>query len=234
MLGIVRVNRQNQPFPSEVTRLANRQDRAVMPGGGLGISEFFLISRNLTKSLKISNAILRLIVSFQTRRTAMTRPNDDRNAFRCRIPPENSAAKLKFGRRLVNVCVLDTSRSGFSVRLPNKIARKLNNRKRAVLYFAGEKWEVTAKSSYTGTDDFTVVGLSRIRELTKIDQPASWGFTFLPKTNLQNDPAFLMYLMLAFVVAVICLPGVGDNLGTAPKVRKGLNNVVQSITHTMN
>ena len=163
----------------------------------------------------------------------MARPNDDRNAFRCRIPPENSAAKLKLRGRLIDVNVLDTSRSGFSVRMPNKIARKLSGRKRAVLFFGGDKWEVTAQSSYTGTDDFTVIGLSRIREITKIKEPRCWGFS-LPKINLQNDPAFLMYLMLALVVAVICLPGLGDNLGTAPKVRKGLSNVVESITHTIN
>ncbi len=47
--------------------------------------------------------------------------------------------------------------------------------------------------------------------------------------NLQADPAFLMFMMIVFLIMCVTLPGIGDKLGTAPKVRSGVHCVLDVI-----
>lgn len=156
----------------------------------------------------------------------MTCETNDRRAFRCCIAAENSAAKLKVGGRLKNVCVLDTSRNGFCVQVPNRLAKRLADGKHSVLHFAGEQWEVEVMSRYCDSEHYTNLGLARIRELTKIEMPSTWTLSFVPTGVAKPDPHFLTFLVLAFMTAAICLPGIGDNLGTAPKVRHLINSMI--------
>ena len=152
----------------------------------------------------------------------------DRREFRCCIAAENSAGKLRIGMKQYDACVVDTSRNGFCIKVPNRVAAKVRDKTVPVLSFNGEIWEVELKSRYCDGEEFTNLGLSRVREITKIKQPSSWGLSFNPGSGLHNDPMFLAFLVLAFLVAAICLPGVGDNLGTAPKVRKAINSFVKT------
>ena len=163
----------------------------------------------------------------------MALAQDEKGAFRCAIAPENSAAKLKVGGKQYDVSVLDTSRSGFTISLPSKQANRLDGKKALELRFRDEQWEVAKQSAYNESPAVTHVGLHRVRDLTKIEEPSSWGFTLLPKFASNTDPFFLLYLMVAFLVACICLPGVGDSLGTAPKVRKGIHSVLDSVRDTI-
>lgn len=156
----------------------------------------------------------------------MSRTKDERCAFRCSIPPEHSAAKLKVGRRFHSVSIVDTSRNGFTLRAPTALANKLKLDSCYDLYFAGERWEVRLESRYSESSESMTMGCSRVRDLTKLRSPSSWCLPLLPKQDAQSDPTFLLYLILAFLVAVFCLPGMGDGLGTAPKVRKGVNTLV--------
>ena len=153
----------------------------------------------------------------------MTRPHDDREAYRCSVAPENGAAQLKIGHKLHLVAVLDTSRDGFTVRMEHDIAQKLKENANYVLYFWGEVWEVRKESRYTDGEDFTTVGFSRIKELTKVKAPSIRMQMFSKNRYANSDPAFLLYLMLAFLFACIALPGVGDSLGTAPRIRNGVH-----------
>ena len=148
----------------------------------------------------------------------MTR-NLDRQEFRCSIAAENSAARLRVGSWTYDVNVVDTSRTGIGIRVSNVIAEKLGKRKRLVVIYQGEKWEVEITSRYQDDPHYTVLGTTRRRELTKLPQPSGWNWNWLTQQSCQADPTFLAFLVLAFLVAVISLPGIGDSLGTAPKVR---------------
>ena len=97
-----------------------------------------------------------------------------------------------------------------------------------VLTFAGETWEVEVKSRYTDDSSFTDLGLARSRELTPYKEPSSWSLAMLPQWSVSNDPAFLGMLVIALITAVVCLPGIGDSLGTAPKVRSAIQSVLKS------
>ncbi len=157
----------------------------------------------------------------------MAESQNQRQEYRCCISSENSAGKMKIGSRTYNVCVLNTSRTGFCVRIPNSVAKQLRGNRRPILLFSGETWEVEVKSRYSDESMFTNLGVTRKRDLTKITQPSGWGATLACSTNFQSDPTFLAVLVIAFLAAVICLPGIGDSLGTAPKVREVINSVLK-------
>ncbi len=153
----------------------------------------------------------------------------DRREFRCCIAAENSAGKLRIGLKQYDVCVLDTSRNGFCIKLPNRVASKVREKSLPILSFNGENWEVELKSRYSDGETFTNLGLARVREVTKIKAPSSWGlWCSSNRSGLHNDPTFLAFLVLAFIVAAISLPGVGDHLGTAPRVQKAIKSFVKS------
>lgn len=157
----------------------------------------------------------------------MARQNDDRSAYRCTVAPENSRAQLVVGRKKYDVSIQETSRDGFGVRMSNTLASKLSDMKVYELLYAGEDWLVTKEGHYTD-DDVTVVGFKRQKEVTKIKSPVSW-FPFLSSSRSQSDPAFLLYLMIAFLVACVALPGMGDSLGTAPRIKKGFQTIFEVV-----
>lgn len=163
----------------------------------------------------------------------MPRPHDDRGAFRCTIPPENAAARLKVGSKWHDVAIQDASRSGYTVQVPQRVAKKIKDNARYVLKYRGEEWEIERQSSFSDSDEHVNVGFSRIRELTKLTEPKSSIWSFVPQVSSQTDPTFLFFLMLAFLIACLSLPGVGDGLGTAPKIQKGVRSVVDSVKDSM-
>lgn len=156
--------------------------------------------------------------------------NNNRHEYRCCIAAENSAGKLKIAGKTYPVCVINTSRTGFRVRVPNAIAKRVRGKRLPVLTFAGETWEVEVKSRYTDNSQFTDLGFARRKELTQYKEPSSWSLALMPHWSVSNDPAFLGMLVLALLTAVVCLPGIGDSLGTAPKVRTAIQWVLKSDT----
>lgn len=154
--------------------------------------------------------------------------DDSRTAFRCTVAPENSAATLVVRGKKNPVRVLDTSREGFTIQVTEKIVSKLKRGKVYRLLFNGEDWQVAKESHYTA-DGKVNVGLQRLQEVTKIKVPNTW-FTFFKKSPTESDPTLVVYLMIAFLIACIAMPGLGDNLGTAPRLRDGIQMVFRAIS----
>ena len=159
----------------------------------------------------------------------MTRQHADRTAFRCAVAPENAAAKLKIGFSKYDVAVLDTSRSGFSVKMPTKIAKKIREGDQCVLLYNDEVWEVQKEAQFASGKKSVNVGFSKVSDLTKIETPKG-SIVASNKGFSAADPSFLMYLMLAFIFVCLAMPGLGDNLGTAPKIRFGIQTIWEIIT----
>ena len=163
----------------------------------------------------------------------MVRAHDERTAYRCSIPPEESAAQLKVGSKRCDCNVLDTSRSSFSIRVETSLCKRIFRSKHVELWFRGEKWLVAPESQYSESLEFTNVGVTRVKELTKIKLPSSWRHSFVPRFSAATDPQFLLVLMIAFIVSCIALPGIGDKLGTAPKVHRGVVKVTKVFRETI-
>lgn len=154
------------------------------------------------------------------------RHEQDRNsAYKCAIALENSSAELRVGSKSYRVTVLDASRDGFTIRVPNAILNRIRGKGFCRLAFASELSEVECESEFADCTDFTSVGLKRIRDLTKFKMPSGFQFSFGSMFSLQQDPSFLLGLMVAFLLACFCLPGIGDQIGTAPKVSRAVRSV---------
>jgi hypothetical protein len=157
----------------------------------------------------------------------MTNSEINRAAFRCTVLPEQSAASLRVGMSRRRVRVTDTSRDAFTLDVDYATFRRLKEGCRATLEFQGETWEVECTATFQLIDEQYHVSMARIRDRTRVRGPKTTFWSLLPTTNAASSPALPLALLLSFFFACVALPGMGDSLGTAPKIRK----VVQDIWH---
>ncbi len=164
----------------------------------------------------------------------MTREHDRRKSYRCVIAPEDGAAKLKLNGKLVDCRVLDTSCDAFSIQIPAKHSHQLLARNpRLELSFRGERWEVNVNGHFRDQVDEVTVALERVRELTKLKAANSWGGASGGQFSAATDPSFLLALMVAFLLCCVCLPGIGDSLGTATRVREGMGVMMKYVSEAI-
>ncbi len=151
-------------------------------------------------------------------------------AYKCPVSGENSAAELRVGSKSFSVKVLDVSRTSFTIRVSNSILKRLKAKSKSKLRleFASELSEVAMDGAFKDADEFTNIALLRVKDLTRIKMPSGFRFTFGTMFSLNQDPTFLLYLMLAFIAACFCLPGVGDRVGTAPKISRAVQGAWSS------
>jgi hypothetical protein len=155
----------------------------------------------------------------------MTTSETLRHAFRCTVVPENSAACLTIGWRQHKVRVIDTSREAFTLEVnPNTFA-KVTEGSRAVLDYNDESWEVQCIALFQMLNGQLNVSMARIRECSKIRGPRATFWSLLPMANATRDPVLPLALLLSLLFACVALPGMGDSIGTAPKIRKAVQDV---------
>lgn len=158
----------------------------------------------------------------------MSHELDRSGAYRCAVSLENSAAELRVGAKSYSVRVLDMSRNGFTIRVPNAILKRIRSKPNLRLEYSSELWEVELDGEYSDSNDFTNLSLVRVRDLTTLKMPNGFQFSFGTMFSLNQDPTFLLGLMLAFLAACFCLPGIGDQVGTAPKISRSVKAAWQS------
>jgi hypothetical protein len=157
----------------------------------------------------------------------MTNGETNRSAFRCAVLPEQSAARLRLGMTSRPVRVTDTSREAFTLDVDYATFRRLAEGRRATLEYQGETWDVVCTATFQLMDQQYHVSLARVRDRTRVRGPKTTFWSLLPTTNAAASPALPLALLLSFLFACVALPGMGDSLGTAPKIRK----IVQDIWH---
>ena len=146
--------------------------------------------------------------------------------YRCLIRPEQCRAVLKLGGSSIECQIVDLSREDFQVRVPKGKLKKLQRAKKIEMHYSDERWYVRPLSDAPRGSD--TIYLQRLEELTKIELPSAWASLFSSNMSRQTDPRFLMALMLAFLFACLALPGLGDKLGTAPRLKSGIHSVIGS------
>jgi hypothetical protein len=153
--------------------------------------------------------------------------NDDRSLpYRCLIRPEECQAVLKVGGSSVDCQVVDLSREDFHVRIPRAKLKKVQSARKVELRYQGERWIVRPRGNAQPGSD--TLYFQRVEELTKTKPPSPWASLISVQLSQQTDPRFVMALMLAFIFACLALPGLGDKVGTAPRLKKGIHSVISS------
>lgn len=151
-------------------------------------------------------------------------------AFRCTVVPEQSAARLRLRLRSHRVRVIDTSREAFTLEVDQAIFSRLKEGTRGTLEYQDEKWEVVCTAVFRLVENQFHVSMARISERTQIQGPKPTFRALLPKSNAESSPALPLALLLSFLFACVALPGMGDSLGTAPKIRKVVQDVWRRAT----
>jgi hypothetical protein len=152
---------------------------------------------------------------------------DRTKPYRCQIPLDDCACHIRVGSKDTLCEIIDLSRLDFRLEVPKGFEKTLRKAKRIELRYHGELWLVRL-SKVTPENQKVVVVLDRVAELTPVKMPSPWTTLFTLKMSRQTDPRFVLVVMLAFIAACLALPGVGDTLGTAPRIKNGVHNVLQS------
>jgi hypothetical protein len=136
---------------------------------------------------------------------------------------------------LYDCSVVNTSREGFGVKLSRKLIQRLRKSKRIELRFRGEFWrvETVVGSEFNEDSRSTTIGLVRIEELTKLKLDRVIGLPSAPKFSSDTDPSFVFAMVIAFLALCVCLPGIGTQLGTEPRVKKSVSAVIRSFREAL-
>ncbi len=159
--------------------------------------------------------------------------NEDRTQpYRCQVSRDNSLAVVKVGSSKFDCQIIDLSREDFHVRLPKGKVKLLRSASRIELHYHSERWLVEFDPQSRAAGDEIYLG--RVRELTKVRQPSPWNSLFSLQLSKQTDPRFVLAMMVAFIFTCLALPGLGDKIGTAPRVKKSIHYVLDSIKGSAN
>lgn len=159
-------------------------------------------------------------------------PSEVTRAFRCSVDPAQSAGRMRLGWRAHNVRVIDTSRDAFTVQVSATTFYRFHEGSRAVLEFNGETWDVQCTALFRMIDDRYHLTMARVKDRTTVCGPKSSWWSLLPGTGTAKDPVLPLALLVSFLLACVALPGMGDSLGTAPKIRKVVQDVWRRATGT--
>lgn len=148
-------------------------------------------------------------------------------AYRCTVVPEQSAANLRLGWKNYSTRVIDTSRDAFTLEVDARVFQKVKEGTRGVLEYHGEVWDVECVAVFRLMDDQFHITMLRRNDRTHVRVPKSSLWAILPRPNNETDPVLPLALLVSFLFACVALPGMGDSLGTAPKIRKAIQDVWQ-------
>lgn len=155
----------------------------------------------------------------------MTTCETVRDAFRCTVVSEISAGRLTIGWHTYKVRLLDTSRDAFTLEVDSKKFGRIKEGSKALLETNGEKWEVRCTAIFHMLDGQLNLSMARVKERLRAPVSRTTFWSLLPIPSPTADPVLPLALLLSFLFACIALPGMGDTLGTAPKIRKAVQDV---------
>jgi hypothetical protein len=159
------------------------------------------------------------------------------NSFRFKIMG-NTGATLAIGGRRIKLHVRETSGRGFTLGTKKRNAKKLKSGKRGDLYYDGRRYLVQTEQTLGEVGDEARFFVGVIREY---EPKESWAFR-LPFTrgrkiisheSAANSGAVYGGFVL-FLFCALALPGLGDRLGTAPRIESALRILSNNVTDVWN
>lgn len=151
--------------------------------------------------------------------------------FRCPVQAEMSQATLIVGRRKVPATLQETSIEGFTVTVCPRQSQRLRIGRAWVLRSLNDCCEVHAEWFYNAPDGGIQIGLRRVRDLLRPERPSGWlSFGQAGRKSSSGKGSEVAFAgAIVFLFVVLCLPGVGDKLGTAPRLQAALQLVLHSV-----
>ncbi len=153
--------------------------------------------------------------------------------FRCPVADDQKEGCLKFGWGRIFVLVDETSIDGFTIRLPDtELGRIPFGKSNWVLEHFGERSSVKAEWFLHHSDGVVQLGLRRLADLTPLPATSSGFRTLISVRGIASWMSACSEIWLGcaalIVIGVLTLPGLGDHLGTAPRIRQGSSVLLRS------
>lgn len=155
--------------------------------------------------------------------------------FRCPITGECAVGSLKVGHSRIPVTVLDASIEGFTLRVKKKYVKRVREGCVWTLLLPHERAVVHPQWMFNGPDGDAKIGIRRLRDVTPQEGVRrSWvAFRGRPQDAESDNSGIALGGMVLLLVALICLPGIGDDLGTAPWIRSVVCDFLRGLGFTV-
>ncbi|QDV11653.1 hypothetical protein CA51_15250 [Rosistilla oblonga] len=149
--------------------------------------------------------------------------------FRCPISGERAIGVLKVGRRRIPVTLVDASIEGYTLRVAKKYARKLRKDRKWILIAQHERTLVWPQWRFTAENGAATIAVCRLQDITPQEGVRrTWQLTgSIPKDSGSSLSGMALGGMLLLMIAIVCLPGIGDDLGTAPRIGSFLSDALR-------
>jgi hypothetical protein len=163
-----------------------------------------------------------------------TFPNEVQAAtFRCKVLGD-SAATLYVGQRRLKVKVREKSGKGFTIGIDPRMAQKIKPGSRYQLQYDDRRIDIIAETFVESVRGEARLQVGTIREHEPKER---WAFRIpLIKgsrvinhdSGLASGAAYGGFVLVLF--CVMSLPGIGDQLGTAPRIESALHLMGENIS----
>jgi len=167
-------------------------------------------------------------------------PNEGRdNTFRCRVDGDGRAV-LKAGGRNVPVNVRETFGAGFTLAMKPKFAKRLRCGDRYELRYENRRIEVVARSFSAPIDGESRLNVGTVREYEPKERwafrlPFCRGRRISMHYSDTHAAAYGGFVLVLF--CVMALPGIGEALGTAPRIQSAIRMLQRNfveVVHRVN
>ena len=166
----------------------------------------------------------------------MTNAHSMTNCYRCPVDADRATAILQVGRRRIQVKILDTSIEGFTIVIKPHDVRRLRYDVTWLLTTCNEKCVVHPEWMYNADATNGQLGLRRMQDVTraKVQRKQKRSFGNGHSRGGESDLSSLaLGGMIMLIIAIISLPGIGDDLGTAPRIQSMLHEGFRALAMAM-
>ena len=156
----------------------------------------------------------------------MTKTHETR-FYRCAVHEDNAEAVLCNRRRRLDARVQEISIDGFTVLLRRQDAERLTAGRPWRLEYSGATVEVDGEWFRDSPDGNVQIGLRRLRDLTKLDSTSGSVLSRRRPTSVRESghSGLIFSGLLLTVFLILAMPGVGDALGTAPRIESAILSI---------
>ena len=159
---------------------------------------------------------------------------DRTTAFRCNVAPEYSEAKVVIGWKTCDVRVCEVARDSFTLIVPKSLLKKTRQGSKFELRYRDEAWIVQCTSQEIAPEGFYQIHAQRLQDLTKMEYRSSF-FWWLGSNQVEvrhRDPILPVGIIAAFLLIVLIMPGLGDDLGTSSFLSDFFGSAARTVKET--
>lgn len=160
-----------------------------------------------------------------------TTPAQTAGFFRCPVQPDLAKATIRVGRQTVIATLQEQSIDGFTLLVEPKHALKLQVGVPWILITDSERTKVRAEWMFHAENGKVQLAVRRLEDLRTAEDSDkhSWSlFTRRTRGSGEtggNEIAFAGIVLLLFTA--LSLPGLGDRLGTAPRIQAAVEGLIK-------